>query len=234
MKLVFVVRTLRSIALRIFLPAALFTGAAGSLLAGSVGGLPLPAPGTYKLDRIQEAPFSIVREGTALPTLLSTYTTGKITLLAFFYAHCRDPQGCPLAWNAFETVREKIKANPSLQGQVRLVFFSFDRVHDVPETLQLFVDAHKDDAKIVPWHFITAWTDYFLEQTLRNFGQEISVRTDPDGEKSVVIEHLLKVFLIDRNGWVREIYTTGFLDPDAIVGDMETLLLEESQSNLGN
>jgi hypothetical protein len=45
---------------------------------------------------------------------------------------------------------------------------------------------------------------------------------------------MLKVFLIDPDGWVREIYTTGYLDPDAIVGDMETLLLEEKQSNLAN
>jgi cytochrome oxidase Cu insertion factor (SCO1/SenC/PrrC family) len=216
------------------LPAALLIGVAGSSLATSVGGLPLPEPGSYKLDRIQEVPFSIVREGTALPSLFSNYTKGKITLLAFFYAHCREPQGCPLAWNAFEVVREKIKADPKLHGQVRLVFFSFDRVNDVPETLQFFADTRKADADIAPWHFITAWTDYLLEQTLRKFGQDISVRTDSAGEQSIVIDHMLKVFLIDRDGWVREIYTTGYLDPDAIVGDMETLLLEEKQSNLDN
>ena len=139
-----------------------------------------------------------------------------------------------MAWSAFETVREKIKSDPRLHGQIRLVFFSFDRVHDVPETLQFLVDARKEDAEIAPWHFIAAWTDYLLEQTLRKFGQDISVRTDSVGEQSIVIDHMLKVFLIDRDGWVREIYTTGYLDPDAIVGDMKTLLLEESQNNLGN
>jgi cytochrome oxidase Cu insertion factor (SCO1/SenC/PrrC family) len=73
-----------------------------------------------------------------------------------------------------------------------------------------------------------------LEQTLRKFGQDISVRTESDGQKTIVIDHMLKVFLIDPDGWVREIYTTGYLDPDAIVGDMKTLLLEEKQSNLAN
>ena len=143
------------------LPAALLIGVAGSSLATS-GGLPLPEPGTYKLDRIQEAPFSVVREGTALPSLFSNYTTGKITLLAFFYAQCKEPQGCPLAWNAFETVREKIKADPELHGKVRFVFFSFDPVNDIPETLQFFVDATKADVGMVPWHFITSWSDLFL------------------------------------------------------------------------
>lgn len=216
------------------MPAALLTGAAGISLAGSDGGLPLPEPGTYTLNRIKQAPFSIVREGTAYPSLLSSYTTGKITLLGFFYAHCRDPQGCPLAWSAFETVREQIKADPKLHGQMRLVFYSFDRVNDVPETLQFFVDARKADDGYAPWHFVTAWTDYLLEQTLRSFGQDVLVRTDSNGEKSIVIDHLLKVFLIDRDGWVREIYTTGYLDPDAVIGDMKTLLLEEQQNNLGN
>jgi protein SCO1 len=94
--------------------AALFTGAAGVASAAEPGGLPFPAPGTYKLDRIQRVRFSIVRDGPGLPHLLSTYATGKITLLTFFYTLCTDPQGCPLAWNAFEAVREKIKADPVL------------------------------------------------------------------------------------------------------------------------
>ena len=108
--------------------------------------MPFPAPGTYKLDRIQRVPFSIVRDGPGLPHLLSTYTTGKITLLTFFYTLCTDPQGCPLAWNAFEAVREKIKADPVLHGKARLVFFSFDPVHDNGETLQFFAESYKADS----------------------------------------------------------------------------------------
>jgi hypothetical protein len=37
---------------------------------------------------------------------------------------------------------------------------------------------------------------------------------------------MLKVFLIDRDGWVREIYTNSFLVPQVIENDVETLLLE--------
>jgi cytochrome oxidase Cu insertion factor (SCO1/SenC/PrrC family) len=164
--------------------------------------------------------------------LLSTYTTGKVTLLAFFYAHCRDPQGCPLAWGAFEQVREGIKADPKLHGQVRLVFYSFDPRHDVPETLQLFVEAYKPDAAVIPWHFITATSQYFLKLTLQVFGQEISVRTDGVGDQRVVIDHLLKVFLIDPDGWVREIYTTGYLDPEVLMNDIKTLALEENHNKI--
>jgi cytochrome oxidase Cu insertion factor (SCO1/SenC/PrrC family) len=226
---------LRSLLLPALLPAALTLGAAGAVFAAESGGLPLPAPGTYELDRIQSVPFSLVREGkTERPRLLSSYTTGKITLLTFFYGQCADPQGCPLAWTAFEKVREAIKADPELHDQARLVFFSFDPQHDTPETLQLFADLYMADAKIAPWHFITSWSNTFLEPTLHSFGQEVSAETGSSGETRVVIDHLLKVFLIDCQGWVREIYTTAFLDPEVILGDVQTLLLEESKTNLGN
>lgn len=204
-------------------------------MAAGPGTLPLPAPGTYNLDKIQRVPFGLVRvDAGFLPHLLSTYTTGKITLLTFFYSQCRDPHGCPLAWSAFEAVRAKVIADSSLKGKIRLVFYSFDPAHDGPQTLQVFADSYKDHANIIPWYFITGWNDFFLKDALMHFGQEISLDSDSLGQQRVVINHLLKVFLIDRNGWVREIYTSNFLDPTVVFGDIETLSLEESNRKLGD
>jgi cytochrome oxidase Cu insertion factor (SCO1/SenC/PrrC family) len=42
------------------------------------------------------------------------------------------------------------------------------------------------------------------------------------------LSHVLKVFLIDRSGYVREIYTSAFLHPQTIMGDIRTLLMEEA------
>jgi protein SCO1/2 len=39
------------------------------------------------------------------------------------------------------------------------------------------------------------------------------------------------VFLIDKEGWVREIYSNQSLDPAAILGDIETLVLEQAKAN---
>jgi hypothetical protein len=41
------------------------------------------------------------------------------------------------------------------------------------------------------------------------------------------LSHVLKVFLIDRAGDVREIYSSLFLHPQTVLNDIETLLLEE-------
>jgi hypothetical protein len=45
-----------------------------------------------------------------------------------------------------------------------------------------------------------------------------------------VIRHIAKVFLIDSNLAVRNIYSTGFLDHEILLRDIETLLLEDRVS----
>jgi hypothetical protein len=38
---------------------------------------------------------------------------------------------------------------------------------------------------------------------------------------------MLKLFLLDREGRVREIYSTAFLHPEAMLNDIRTLVMEE-------
>lgn len=189
-------------------------------------GLAYPAPGTYRLDHIFRAPQGIVLEGDRFPRLLSRYATGSITLLSFFYSSCADPQGCPLAWDAFEKLRARLKERPDLQGQVRLVFLSLDPARDRPEMLQAFARSYEAEAIIAPWHFLTTYSDFFLKPLLRGFGEEIAIDRSASGDGGPVFNHLLKVFLIDREGVVREIYSNQSLDVAAILGDIETLLIE--------
>lgn len=162
--------------------AAVLMAAAGGAWGAQPGGLPFPAPGTYQLDKILQAPFGIVLDGPGFPHLFSSYTTGKITLLTFFYTQCTDPQGCPLAWSAFEAVRERIKADPTLHGKVRLVFYSFDTMHDHPETLRVFYESYKANSAVIPWFFIGSWSSALLKYTLKSFGQEISTRAEATGK----------------------------------------------------
>ena len=210
----------------LFAAAAIFA-AVLPLRAGESAGP--PPPGSYTLDRIQRVPAGIVLEGTRFPRALSRYTTGAITLLTFFYSYCADPNGCPLAWDAFEKMREKIIARPELHGQVRLVFMSLDPAHDTPGMLTGFARRYEASASIVPWHFLTTYSNLFLKPVLRDMGEEISIGREAPG--GMVINHLLKVFLIDRQGFVREIYSNQSLDPAMILGDIETLLLEEPKAN---
>jgi hypothetical protein len=57
---------------------------------------------------------------------------------------------------------------------------------------------------------------------VEGFGQEVT-------RSGRELSHVLKVFLIDRAGDVREIYSSNFLHPQSVLNDIETLLLEEKE-----
>jgi protein SCO1 len=183
-----------------------------------------PKAGTYKLYRVQRSATGLVIENSFWqPRLLSSYLTGKITLFSFFYGTCRDPLGCPAAWAAFDEVHSQLEKDAQLHGKVRLVFMSLDPTTDTPELLSLY---HGKSTNEVPWKFLTTWSNFFLKPVLQSMGVSVAKQTDENGKPTGVINHMLKVFLIDKDGWVREIYTTSFLDPDMVMTDIRTLAME--------
>ncbi len=186
-----------------------------------------PAPGSYALPPIQAAADGWVLEGNRLPRRLSRYTHGALTLLSFVYTYCTDPIGCPLAYATFDTVKRRVLADPALRGRVRLVSLSFDPVNDTPDTMRVYGGEHARSADL-PWHFLTTYSTRFLKPILDDFGQDVEIELDAKGAPTRARAHLLKVFLLDRDGQVREIYSTAFLHPDVILNDMRTLALESS------
>jgi cytochrome oxidase Cu insertion factor (SCO1/SenC/PrrC family) len=186
-----------------------------------------PAAGTYELRRIQWAPHGRVLESSGRAAPLSDFTTGKITLLSFVYTYCSDPVGCPLAYATFVALRERVVARPELARRVRFVSLSFDPANDTPEAMKLYGGTLADPAAPLRWHFLTTRSVRELKPIVDGFGQDVSVELDERGRPTRVFNHLVKVFLLDSRGQVREIYTTAFLLPDMMFNDIETLHLEE-------
>ncbi len=188
-----------------------------------------PAPGTYTLHRIMSAPEGQVLGIDGRPQPLSRYTRGQITLLGFIYTTCTDPQGCPLAYRVFDALKEAIAATPSLHGKVRFVTLSFDPARDSPDVMRQYAGsrvAEKDGG--LRWYFLTTRSARELMPLVDGFGQDIQITFDPSGGRPRrELSHVLKVFLIDRAGDVREIYTSTFLYPRLVLNDIETLLIEE-------
>ena len=58
---------------------------------------------------------------------------------------------------------------------------------------------------------------------MRGLGQDVWTPRAGGG----ALSHVLKVFLIDRRGSVREIYSTSFLHTQVLLNDIKTLLLED-------
>ena len=54
----------------------------------------------------------------------------------------------------------------------------------------------------------------------------MEIELDAQGTPTRAMTHMLKVFLLDRQGMVREIYSAAFLHADVIVNDLRTLAME--------
>ena len=189
-------------------------------------GSPYPAPGTYKLDRIKRAADGWVIENNVwVPRRLSSFTSGKITLFSFFYGTCRDPQGCPALWSAFESIQSELVKDKELSGRVRLVFLSLDPAVDTPDLLSVYKAKSTPE---VPWHFLTTWSNWFLRPIMRSMDLTATYAVDKNGKHTGDIYHMIRVYLIDRGSWIREIYATGFFNTDVVLNDIKTLLMEEN------
>jgi len=215
------------------LPAALALSiSAGGALAHEVlsarADFVAPAPGTYRLERIQALPDGAVVDTRNRRARLLKYTQGRVTLLSLMYTSCSDPSGCPMALYTLQKVRRDLEREKSTINRVRIVSLSFDPAHDTPDVLRAYGAGETQRRSPVPWDFLTAHSPRDLRPVLDGLGQDVRVPADPsEAEKPANLTHLLKVFLIDRNGWVREIYTSSFLVPQVIVNDVQTLLLED-------
>lgn len=190
----------------------------------------LPPPGSYVLQRIQKIPEAVLIDEAAAPVKLSAYTKGAVTALGFFYGHCVDPAGCPVAWSVFESARDAAERDPLLATKLRLVFISLDPERDRPATLRLLATEEKSREGGAPWSFLTSASESAIAPLLRAMGQDVGHEIDAAGRRTGVVGHMLKVFLIDPEGWVREIYSTAFLTPESLLNDARTLAMAFPQA----
>ena len=212
--------------MRAVLAAWLFAGAAHAHHFELLPALEFepPKPGSYVLHRIMPAPEGRVvgLDGRSEP--LSHYTRGRITVLGFIYTTCTDPDGCPLAYRVFDALKGAIADTPSLHGKVRFVTLSFDPARDTPDAMRSYAGSRARKSADVDWYFLTTRSARDLMPLVEGFGQD--VRTSRSAKKRE-LSHVLKVFLIDRAGDIREIYTSNFLHPQVLLNDIQTLLLED-------
>ena len=187
-----------------------------------------PAPGSYQLQHIMPVPEGVVLDVDGAAKSLRDFTRDKITLLSFIYTSCADPEGCPMAYQTFDDLKKHIVARPEFTDKIRFVSLSFDPLRDTPEMMQHYGGSHVRDKQGVQWFFLTTPSPAALEPLVDGFGQDVQVVVDKEtGRRSQELSHVLKVFLVDGQGDVREIYTTSFLLPQVVMNDIETLLLEQ-------
>ena len=183
-----------------------------------------PVPGTYRLPPIMRAVDGRVLLEDATSANLFDLMGDRFVLLSFVYTRCDDVNGCPLAKAVFHLVRSRLKERPKLAGAARLISMSFDPDNDTPEVMRAYGPQEDDGG--VEWMLLTTRDRSDLDPILDGYGQYTLREYDHNGVYTGEFAHLLRVFLIDRERRVRNIYSTGFLHPDILMNDLETLLLE--------
>ena len=165
-----------------------------------------PAPGTYQLHRIMPAPDGRVVDVTGRLRRLDHYTRDKITLLGFIYTTCVDPDGCPLAYRVFDSLKARILETPGLASKVRFVTLSFDPARDSPSVMARYAGSRLHSDRRLEWYFLTTRSVSDLMPLVDGFGQDVRYTVHKEVCKPVrELSHVLKVFLIDPAGYIREI-----------------------------
>jgi protein SCO1/2 len=184
-----------------------------------------PPPGSYQLQKIQRVADAELLDSLGHSVRLAALTQRKITLLTFFYTYCADPLGCPFAHTTLADLRDRVRGDKALAGRVRFVSVSLDPTHDTPAVIAGYSKEFAIDPKF-DWRFLTARRVPELLPVLDDFGQDVSVEMDESGRATRTLHHMLKIFLIDVRGEVREIYSLSFLQPQVMFNDIKTLALE--------
>ena len=186
-------------------------------------GFSAPALGSYELPALGDAADAAVIDTESGSTRLHDLYDGKIVLLSFIYTNCADAKGCPLSMAVMRQVGARFEGS----SDVRLLTLSFDPARDTPEVMREFGQRIRNvDAD---WHFLTTSSTQQARPVLEAYDQSVQVEYDERGEPTGQLAHILRVYLIDGEKRIRNIYSSAFLYADVLVNDARSLLLESGQ-----
>jgi len=157
---------------------------------------------------------------------LRDLVTGQVTILSFIYTRCADPRACPMATGALYDIHEASKADADLTTGLRLVTFSFDSEHDTPAVMAQYGGFVRPGGKGSEWLFLTTRSARELQPILTAYGQRVDRKKNPLDPLGPFY-HVVRGYLIDAKGMVRNIYSYGMLDPRMVLADVRTLLMEQ-------
>ncbi len=139
---------------------------------------------------------------------------GHVVLVSFIYTRCTA--ACPLLTAQMARLQERL-ARGGGAGSVRLLTVTVDPARDSADALRVYAERFRADS--ARWRFLRGEPEQ-LAPMLAAYDEW--TRSLPNGE----INHPARLYLIDREGRVREIYSLGFFDERQAYLDIQALLRE--------
>jgi cytochrome oxidase Cu insertion factor (SCO1/SenC/PrrC family) len=186
-----------------------------------------PAAGSYMLPAVKPAADGDVLDSKGKASRLREVTRGRVTLMSFIYTRCAAARACPYATGVLMQLHQLSSEDPELAKGMRLVSMSFDPMGDTPERMAAYAALADGRSSAAEWRFLTTRSQAELQPILEAYGQAVDKKKNPL-DPTGPLNHTLRVFLIDRDGNIRNIYSSGTLDPRLVLADVRTLLMEEA------
>jgi len=180
-----------------------------------------PEPGSYALSVLAEAADGVTLDETGTERRLHDLMAGKITVLSFIYTRCGDV--CPLGTMLLGDLQAITAQDPAIRDRVRLITLSFDPEYDTPAVMAEQAKSLRTD-KGSDWQFLTTRNAAAIRPILKAYDQQVVAKTDRN-DPSGPLAHQLRVYLIDEDRHVRNIYSLEFLDPRLVMTDIRTVLM---------
>lgn len=189
-----------------------------------------PQPGTYSLPVIKPAADGEVLDPRGKSLRLREVTRGRVTVMSFIYTRCAAAKACPMATGVLMQLHRESAEDATLAKSLRLVSLSFDPVNDTPERMAAYSGLASSRTNAAPWHFVTTKSQAELQPILAAYGQAVDKKQNP-ADPTGPLNHTLRVFLVDAGGDIRNIYSSGTLDPRLVLADVRTLLMKTAQAS---
>ncbi|MEJ2456493.1 MAG: cytochrome c peroxidase [Candidatus Thiodiazotropha sp.] len=191
---------------------------------GELGYAPPPV-GSYQLPPLGQAADGEVLDSEGRSQRLHRLFGDRYVLLAFIYSRCSDLDGCPLSSFVFYKIKAAMKHDPALAHGLKLVSLSFDPKVDTPQVMALYGNNFRYAGNVGEWRFLTTASQAELQPILKAYNQKV-LPDPPAGGASGGFSHLLRVFLIDPQKRIRNIYSVDFLHHELIINDIKTLMAQ--------
>ncbi|MEJ2620522.1 MAG: cytochrome c peroxidase [Candidatus Thiodiazotropha sp.] len=191
----------------------------------------LPEIGSYQLPALGKAANGEVLIPSGERRMLHDLFSDKYVLLAFIYSTCSDVNGCPLTSHVFYKIKSAMKRDPQLANSLKLISLSFDPEIDTPSVMKLYSNNFRYAGSVGEWQFVTTASPQSLEPILKSYNQVILRKTDSKGRTQPGYSHVLRVFLIDPQNNIRNIYSVDFLHHDLIINDVKTIIQQAQQGS---
>jgi cytochrome oxidase Cu insertion factor (SCO1/SenC/PrrC family) len=179
-----------------------------------------PAPDSYELPPLGRVGAHTLLGSDGAPAALPGVAHGEAALVAFVYLHC--PDACPMAHAVMQELDRDLADRPELARRVSLMTVSIDPARDTPERMAALRRALAPRGR---WKFLTAGSTAAIDPVLADFGQD-APRVPGDAGQPQVASHTLKLFLVDDERRIRNVYSSGFLDPRILRNDLLNVLAE--------